>query len=69
MPPKITQSFHFLAFSYISLPHPSQSQSGLYNHYSTYLTHPLLFLPLCGWLLYAVFLQIFSPTVGKKKGS
>ena len=60
---KLTHSVHLLIFLYISVPHPSQSQSTLHNRQSTDL--PLLLL-LIWWLLP---LLMFPPTVGKSKCS
>jgi len=42
---KHKHSVHLLIFNYISVPHPSRSQSRLYSHQSTHL--PLL--PSCFW--------------------
>jgi hypothetical protein len=66
---KLEHSVHLLIFLYISVPHPSQSQSTRYSHQSTHLPLPLLFLPVTPWLLAVLFLQMFSPTVGKSKCS
>jgi len=41
---------------YISIPHPSQSQSTLDNHQSTHLPLPLLFVPVSGQLMAVLLL-------------
>ena len=66
---KLRRSVHSLISLYISVPHTSQSQSTLYNHWCTHLPLPLplLFLPVCGRLMAVLLLYMFSSTVGKSK--
>jgi len=50
-----------LILLHISVPHPSQSHSTLYNHRSTPLLLPLPFLPVSGRLMAVLLLQMFLP--------
>ena len=54
---KPRHSVHILIFLYISIPHPSHSQSTFSNHQSTHLT--LLFLSLSGQLWLSYFYRCF----------
>lgn len=62
---KLGHSVHLLILLYVSIPHPPQSQSTLYNHRSTHLPVSLLFLPVCGWLMAVRLLQIVFSHHGK----
>ena len=44
----IKSSVKLLIILYVSIPHPSHSQSSLCNKKSTHLPHRLVFLPVSG---------------------
>ena len=56
-------------FLFISIPHPLQSQSTLYNHQSTQPPLPIPFLLVSGWLRAAQLLYMIFATVRKLKFS
>lgn len=64
---KIRDSSQSLISLYISVFHPSQSQSTLYNYTPTYLPLPLQFLSISGPLMAFLLLLMSSPAVGKSK--
>ena len=60
---------HLVNFNdfYTPFPHPSQSHSTLYNHQSTHLPAPVLFLPVSVRLM--AILLLFPSTLGESKCS
>jgi len=52
----------------MSIPHPSQSHSTLYNNQSAHLPLFLPFLPISGWLMALLLLQMFHLTTQSSRG-
>ena len=66
---KIRRSVQSLISLYISVPHPSQSQSTLYKYKSEYLPLHLQSLSISGPVVAFLLLLMSSPAVGKSKFS
>ena len=62
-------SVHLLILLHISLAHPWQSQSTLYNHQSAHLPLPLMFLPFSCQSTAVPLHKMFPPTAGKSQFS